>query len=609
MADLHVIEQLRAEADIRGVSPEEAESRWSNWLRNSGLALLDQVLDECFRESCADEDVWPLSSLTLDLGTVEGPDWEAFWSRELPRVARKALEDQRGPAGAGSRPSGVRSRTQSRLAWLLHFLRHGRWPWQARHEDPRLLAQELLQRDPTSLLAALRQEEDRAQLVRRLVLQFDRGWLAALVQALMPGRPAHAQRLLSMVSAHGLHGQAPTGLMPLWEVVLEEALSAEGAPHGTPITRARQQLKVALTVGAHVQPGADPLLAMGDVWLLLLRDDPVWLRETLQAAARLDGQRQRLYRVLPAQWLPSLLTLWMDSRLHQEVQRWIETVLTAAPATTAETQERRTWLWQATLDQALRGDTPQFEPIRYTAQVREHLSLMMPDGPQAPRHWFDKVVSKASAVLSAAARKLGLRWRSRDQAPASPAPTMPVLATEAAPDLQAVGNAGLVLLHPYLPHLFQRVGLATIKGFKDPDAARRGALLLQALVLETPEDGGGQPLRQQAMEHELGLNKLLCGLPLGEPLPREWTLTTEEREVIEGLLTAVVQHWRVLGGTSVNGFRQTFLRRAGGLGPDHEGWRLKVDPGPFDMLIDHLPWGYSVVKFGWMERVLHVDWR
>ncbi|SEL37837.1 hypothetical protein SAMN05216359_10897 [Roseateles sp. YR242] len=611
MSEAHVIEHLRAEADIRGANVEEAEGRWSAWLRGPGLQLLDDLLDECYRDTCEPGDVWTLHSLTLDLGVVDGPAWEEAWSRQLRQALTDALDTQRGPAGARRRPAGVRSRMQSRLSLLLYFLRHGRLPWQARGEDPRLLAQELLQRDPAALVGALRQQEDRALLVRRLVLQFDRTWLASLVQALMPGRPASAQRLLAMVAAHGLHGQAPSGMVSLWEVVLDEALSAEGDQRSAPLPRARAQLKAALAAGAHFSAGTDPLLALGDAWQLLLREDAAWLRDTLQTAGRQDGQRQRLARALPAELLPQMLTLWMGDTLRGEIGRWIEAVATAVPASTSETGERRQWLWQATLDHALRGETAAFEPTRYTAHVRQHLHQLAPTGAQAPQRWFDRVVSGATAMLCAAAQALRLRWRPRQEASDTAAEALrPMAAEDTFGDPMAVANAGLVLISPYLPKLFQMVGLADAKGFKDAAAALRGAVLLEALVTDAPpEDGATRPLRQQAVEHTLSLNKLLCGLPLDEPLPREWTLTTDERQAIEGLLGAVVQHWRVLGATSINGLRQTFLRRAGTLRPEQDGWRLAVEPGAFDMLIDHLPWGYTVVKFGWMERVLHVDWR
>ena len=36
---------------------------------------------------------------------------------------------------------------------------------------------------------------------------------------------------------------------------------------------------------------------------------------------------------------------------------------------------------------------------------------------------------------------------------------------------------------------------------------------------------------------------------------------------------------------------------------------LAVKSGPFDMLLDRLPWSYSTIKLPWMHEVLYVDWR
>ena len=71
----------------------------------------------------------------------------------------------------------------------------------------------------------------------------------------------------------------------------------------------------------------------------------------------------------------------------------------------------------------------------------------------------------------------------------------------------------------------------------------------------------------------------------------------------------MIQHWRILGSTSPAGLRDTFLRRAARLERRDDAWQLAVEPGPFDMLIDQLPWGYATLRHPWMERVIHVDWR
>jgi hypothetical protein len=162
-----------------------------------------------------------------------------------------------------------------------------------------------------------------------------------------------------------------------------------------------------------------------------------------------------------------------------------------------------------------------------------------------------------------------------------------------------VANAGMVLIAPYLPRLFDSLGMTQDRRFTSPAAAERAAHLLQFVVDGT----GGAP------EPVLVLNKILCGLPLAAVLPREWVASEREQTATEGLLRAVITHWSAIGQTSIAGLRESFLQREGRLTQRDDAWHLQVAPRAFDMLLDRLPWGYATLKFPWMERVVHVDWR
>jgi hypothetical protein len=107
----------------------------------------------------------------------------------------------------------------------------------------------------------------------------------------------------------------------------------------------------------------------------------------------------------------------------------------------------------------------------------------------------------------------------------------------------------------------------------------------------------------------LTLNKLLCGVAPDTPVIGEVEITAEERLAIDGLLEAMIQHWKAIGKTSVAGLRESFLQREGRLSHDDNGWRLRVQPRAFDMLLDRVPWGFATTKFAWMEEVIHVEWR
>ena len=162
-----------------------------------------------------------------------------------------------------------------------------------------------------------------------------------------------------------------------------------------------------------------------------------------------------------------------------------------------------------------------------------------------------------------------------------------------------VANAGVVIVGPYLPRLFSMLGLTNKESFTTLRSAHRAVHLIQYIVTRstvTPE-----PL--------LVLNKILCGLPVSAPIPLEIDLRAPEQAAIEDMLTAIIAHWKAIGSTSIAGLRESFLQREGRLVFCDDAWRLRVESKCFDMLLDRLPWGYATVKFPWMKRVLHVDWR
>lgn len=162
-----------------------------------------------------------------------------------------------------------------------------------------------------------------------------------------------------------------------------------------------------------------------------------------------------------------------------------------------------------------------------------------------------------------------------------------------------IDNAGQVLAAPYLPRLFAVLALTEQGVFKDRQAAERGAHLLQFLVDE----------RADAPEHQLVLNKILCGVRIGTPIVRAIAVSEQEKEAIEGLIRAMIQHWKVIGNTSVAGLRESFLQRPGMLRRKDDAWHLQVQDRAFDLLLDRLPWSFSTIKHAWMEEVVHVDWR
>jgi hypothetical protein len=170
--------------------------------------------------------------------------------------------------------------------------------------------------------------------------------------------------------------------------------------------------------------------------------------------------------------------------------------------------------------------------------------------------------------------------------------------TERQPDLAEglfVDCAGIVLLHPFLPRLFEGLGIAGDGKLVQPN---RALGLLHFLA--TGE--------RRAPEYALVLSKVLCGLPLDAPLAAPDDITRDEEEEATALLEAVIRHWEALGSTSVDALRGTFLVRAGKLSERGDDTVLQVEAGSFDILLDKLPWGIGAIQLPWMRKILWVEW-
>jgi hypothetical protein len=156
--------------------------------------------------------------------------------------------------------------------------------------------------------------------------------------------------------------------------------------------------------------------------------------------------------------------------------------------------------------------------------------------------------------------------------------------------------AGLVLLHPFLPQFFRALGVADDATLTQPDRALH---LLHFLASG----------KTAAPEHELTFAKILCGIPLGQPVEAQIELTDNEQAEAINLLQTVVRYWDALRDTSPEGLREAFLRRPGKLVVSGEGgWQLFLETRTHDILLQQLPWGIGMIQLPWMPALLRVEW-
>ncbi|SMO48723.1 contractile injection system tape measure protein [Gracilimonas mengyeensis] len=162
-----------------------------------------------------------------------------------------------------------------------------------------------------------------------------------------------------------------------------------------------------------------------------------------------------------------------------------------------------------------------------------------------------------------------------------------------------IENAGMVLLGAFLPMYFSRLEFLEGNKFRSPEALYRAVHLLQYMVSGEKEPN----------EYDLTLNKILCGMDIIEPVPRKVEFKKSELELSDSLLESMIEQWKMIGDTSVVGFRESFLKREGKLVDQEESWQLTVEVKGYDMLLDQLPWSISMVMHKWMQKRIQVEWR
>ncbi len=351
-------------------------------------------------------------------------------------------------------------------------------------------------------------------------------------------------------------------------------------------------------------------------WLTqLLRDRPRDHARLLRTLLRDPRAREAACRFLPETLLVQLLAAIAPFEARSLLSA---AELTAKALEASGGGATRAAVWNAVLAVAARGGGIE-SLLEYLAAGRD-LPGLSPPSDGFPALW---------TRLAALARMRG-HWQLRTALDElqydrrrSTAPRPPTRTEDRDPDLEresrverklwdkaaeedglriAISNAGLVLAAPFLPTFFERLGLLDDgpegKKWRSQDARDRGIHLLQYLV----ESRCDRP------EPFLALNKLLCGQPLGFPVSASIEPTDEELATCDSLLKAILANWPMLRDSSVAALRETFLQREGCIVRIEAGWRVDVERKVLDVLVDSIPWGFSMIFHPWMDEPVSVAW-
>ncbi len=161
-----------------------------------------------------------------------------------------------------------------------------------------------------------------------------------------------------------------------------------------------------------------------------------------------------------------------------------------------------------------------------------------------------------------------------------------------------IQHAGLVILWPFISGFFSNMKWVIDNKWQSNTAQQTAVIALQYIA--TGKD--------EIMEHECMLSKILCGMHYSDYVDTEIALDESIKSEAENMIGAAINRWSVMKGTSLNGFRTSFFNREGKLIDNESNWNLMIKRESFDVLLDKLPWPISVVKTVWMDKPIYVEW-
>lgn len=541
----HIIKRQVIELEVR----EPAQARlYQDELSRIYRQRIVPLIEQCCNELGRPDHLYRIESLELHLGRLDPKNLEEDFTAKVDSALRLELARQIDEYDQTASRGDDRPATRSQLELFAFFARTGSLPWWADTSRPGLLAEnlaQLLHESPEALSCLLAELTREPQARRRISNQYNDEQLATLSGLLVPAHAQtlerHVHELLEAVQSV----QTATGnpsmrfRQSLWNNLLE-VTGTGGEQYATPESLDQAVLK---RVAAEV----------GNGWVSALH------QAIRNGKVALDGQLAGVIAELADVSKPVTVDERLAIRLAQ---------LRSEGGALSD-------LWNQ-----LSAVLPQMSPSRQA----ELLALLnqLPEG-KAEQAIVALVQTPepgvALAALPAKEEVVDLHFSDAEEL--------------------SVGNAGLVILWPFLENFFARLGLLDEKHhFKDLAARQRAVGLLQ--VVAAPD--------AFPPEYLLPLNKLLCGMELTEVFDFGPPLLDAEAEECTKLLEAVIIQAPILRNMSVDGFRGTFLLRPGLLTACDGMWLLHVERQTYDIVLERFPWSWEWVRLPWMEIPLRVDW-
>ncbi|MDD5268361.1 MAG: contractile injection system tape measure protein [Methylococcales bacterium] len=574
----HIIRRQYLHVELNGTESEglALQSRLSGLCQDWLNPVLERALDRC----APPDEYWSIERLDIEAGALNLERLEHDLAESIAQALEKALREQipsRGNYLIAHDNYNVKHKTaqQTLKEAFIYFLKTGSLPWAFRLLEGKSLEQTMLE---------VWQESDRSSVGfhlfndsvvhalasvtarKRLIWQFSSVFLEIMLAGLSPDGKKAIDSIL-----HALHSSdVPPAELKQFEKQLWETAFALISKGGT-ITEKLIVGETWRTLPVSSLQKTALTSFLKDHWPDVAQDptdrspSPEALLAKLSIEKHISGETSRTTPVPVVQ--PTVLTDSLESHWPDVTQ-----------GTTSHPQSSE--ITGKILD----------EPLSHAAQ-----GASIPDEPNFPT--VQEQEKKLMEALETSKKENYKAGYSSKEVMTSPRESESSQSQH--PDEKEgiyIQNAGLVILHPFLPQFFEALGITAEDKLLKPE---RALCLLHFLIT-------GQSI---APEYELILPKILCNIPLETPVESDMELTDSEKEEAEALLLAVIRHWDVLKNTGIDGLRGTFLLRLGKLCLRNDGdWLLQVESKAYDILLNHLPWGIAMIKLPWMQRMLWVEW-
>lgn len=601
--------------------------RWDIFFAQS----IEHVADELLTRYATQSDYIEITRLDIEIGTLPEEEFE----EKFPVIFREKMEEAllkclHYPQQAQTSVRKMRH-TESISELLFYFLLHGILPWNTpvQYRDIHILFMDVLKTEPGKFKQFLQTYGHYSSLQDRLVFQLGDQELEAGVRLL---KSAESSFICSYVqSLINRYKQLESPLIPpaehrnlAWRIVYSYLLSDAGSHYNRKafleytIVRLAAGHNVAYDyllqiITTEIEIYSSEIQPSTSLYFLLLELRKAWEDKQWQKV-KFNSSEHSSVLLENEKDIKELLQLFMpeEKAFIISYAKTFNDFWNTKSLTTKAGLDIYSLQWSVIF--SLWTDNPalKFNRHNFINEILKRIVVQCDLDFNLVLNSFSEYIQKAGLKNEIASIIYGLNIKNMDKKEErkdgerktpvnSLSSDRDSLQTKSNEEVVYINNAGLILVAPFLPRLFDFSSFLNDRKFKGRDEQIRAIFLLQYLAYGKNKD--------VYPEHELILNKILVAMENDRPVPQSIELTEEECSLAESLLKSVLQHWYKLKNTSLTGLREGFLQREGKLEFMDDNVRLTVESKAYDILLDSIPWNFRTVKFPWMKGVMQVNWR